>query len=169
MSTARTPTASSHADELLSGLYQQVTEQQATRFGGGYDFKAGLDKYRTWLRDQAGWDDQDAREDQEARDDHGAWAIQAACDIQDADRVIVALYAMHYRSLVRLAALLVHDVATAEEVVQDSFIALHAGLHRLRSPDKGLAYLRAAVINRSRSVLRHRVIVDKHAPKPAAD
>ncbi|HTP17203.1 MAG TPA: SigE family RNA polymerase sigma factor, partial [Streptosporangiaceae bacterium] len=35
----------------------------------------------------------------------------------DADRAVTALYTAHYRSLVRLAALLVRDVATAEEVV----------------------------------------------------
>ena len=86
-----------------------------------------------------------------------------------ADAAITELYYAHYRSLVRLAALLVHDVATAEEVVQDSFVALHAGLHRLRDNEKALASLRAAVVNRSRSVLRHRVVVDRNAPKPAPD
>jgi RNA polymerase sigma-70 factor (sigma-E family) len=86
-----------------------------------------------------------------------------------ADTAITELYYAHYRPLVRLAALLVHDVATAEEVVQDSFVALHAGLHRLRDNEKALAYLRAAVVNRSRSVLRHRVVVDRNAPKPAPD
>ena len=87
----------------------------------------------------------------------------------DADAAITELYGAHYRSLVRLATLLVHDVSTAEEVVQDSFVALHAGLHRLRDSEKTLSYLRAAVVNRSRSVLRHRVVVDRNAPKPAPD
>ena len=35
------------------------------------------------------------------------------------------VYQMHYRSLVRLAALLVSDLATAEDIVQDSFAAAH--------------------------------------------
>ncbi|MDR2983980.1 MAG: SigE family RNA polymerase sigma factor [Nocardiopsaceae bacterium] len=87
----------------------------------------------------------------------------------DADEAITALYGLHYRSLVRLATFLVHDIATAEEVVQDSFVALHAGLHRLRDSEKTLSYLRTAVVNRSRSVLRHRVVVDKNAPKPPPD
>jgi RNA polymerase sigma-70 factor (sigma-E family) len=86
-----------------------------------------------------------------------------------ADAAITELYGAHYRSLVRLATLLVHDISTAEEVVQDSFVALHAGLHRLRDSEKTLSYLRAAVVNRSRSVLRHRVVVDRNAPKPAPD
>ncbi|HEX5187962.1 MAG TPA: SigE family RNA polymerase sigma factor [Streptosporangiaceae bacterium] len=87
----------------------------------------------------------------------------------DADAVITEIYGAHYRSLVRLATLLVHDIATAEEVVQDSFVALHAGMHRLRDSEKTLSYLRAAVVNRARSVLRHRVVVDRNAPKPPPD
>jgi RNA polymerase sigma-70 factor (sigma-E family) len=92
-----------------------------------------------------------------------------ATDADTALATITEIYGAHYRSLVRLATLLVHDIATAEEVVQDSFVALHAGLHRLRDSDKTLSYLRAAVVNRSRSVLRHRVVVDRNAPKPAPD
>jgi RNA polymerase sigma-70 factor (sigma-E family) len=74
------------------------------------------------------------------------------------------MYSTHYRSLVRLAALLVRDVATAEEVVQDSFIAMHTAWDRIRDNDKALSYLRQSVVNRSRSVLRHRVVVDRNAP-----
>src|SRR6266704_3887307 len=87
----------------------------------------------------------------------------------DADRAVTAIYTTHYRSLVRLAALLVRDIATAEEVVQDSFVAMHGGWRRLRDSDKALSYLRQSVVNRSRSVLRHRVVVDRNAPKPAPD
>ncbi len=85
------------------------------------------------------------------------------------DEVLTTLFKEHYRPLVRLAVLLVHDVATAEEIVQDSFAALHAGLNRLRDKEKALPYLRAAVVNRSRSVLRHRVVVDRNAPRPQPD
>src|SRR6202161_2170129 len=87
----------------------------------------------------------------------------------DADRAVTALYSTHYRSLVRLAALLLRDVSTAEEVVQDSFVAMHGGWRRLRDSDKALSYLRQSVVNRSRSVLRHRVVVDRNAPKPPPD
>ncbi len=82
---------------------------------------------------------------------------------------MTALYAEHYTALVRLAMLLVHDEPTAEEVVQDSFVAMQGGWRRLRDTDKALSYLRQAVVNRSRSVLRHRSVVDKNAPKPAPD
>ena len=87
----------------------------------------------------------------------------------DATQAVTEIYSTHYRSLVRLAVLLVRDVATAEEVVQDSFVAMHGAWRRLRDSDKALSYLRQSVVNRSRSVLRHRVVVDRNAPKPAPD
>lgn len=87
----------------------------------------------------------------------------------DADRAVTELYSTHYRTLVRLATLLVRDMSTAEEVVQDSFIAMHASWRRLRDTDKALSYLRQSVVNKSRSVLRHRVVMDRNAPKPAPD
>jgi len=96
-------------------------------------------------------------------------ALGAVSADWDADRAVTVLYAAHYRSLVRLAALLLRDVATAEEVVQDSFVAMHDGWRRLRDNDKALSYLRQSVVNRSRSVLRHRMVVDKNAPKPPPD
>jgi len=87
----------------------------------------------------------------------------------DVDWAVSALYREHYRSLVRLAALLVRDIATAEEVVQDSFVAMHDGWRRLRDTDKALSYLRQTVVNRSRAVLRHRAVVDRNAPSPPPD
>ena len=87
----------------------------------------------------------------------------------NADRAVTELYASHYRSLVRLAMLLVRDIGTAEEVVQDSFVAMHGGWRRLGDSEKALSYLRQSVVNRSRSVLRHRVVVDRNAPKPPPD
>lgn len=87
----------------------------------------------------------------------------------DADMAVTALYSAHFRSLVRLAVLLVRDTATAEEVVQDAFVAIHGAWRRLRDPDKALAYLRQSVVNRSRSVLRHRAVVEKYAPKGLPD
>jgi RNA polymerase sigma-70 factor (sigma-E family) len=86
-----------------------------------------------------------------------------------ADRAVTELYSLHYRALVRLAALLVRDTGTAEEVVQDSFVAMHGGWQRLRDAEKALAYLRQAVVNRSRSVLRHRTVVDKNLQKAPPD
>jgi RNA polymerase sigma-70 factor (sigma-E family) len=88
---------------------------------------------------------------------------------RDADEALVALYTAHYRSLVRMAALLLHDVPAAEDVVQDSFVAMHGSWRRLRDTDKALAYLRQAVINRARSRLRHLKVVERKAPAPMPD
>jgi RNA polymerase sigma-70 factor (sigma-E family) len=87
----------------------------------------------------------------------------------DADQAVTALYSANYRSLVRLSVLLVRDMATAEEVVQDAFVAMHNAWRRLRDPEKALSYLRQSVVNRSRSVLRHRAVVEKYAPKGLPD
>ena len=84
----------------------------------------------------------------------------------DADEAVTHLYAAHYRSLVRLSALLLRETATAEEVVQDAFVALHGSWRRLDDPDRALAYLRRSVVNGVRSVQRHRVVADRHAPAP---
>ncbi len=96
-------------------------------------------------------------------------AVGAVAVAWDADQAVTALYSAHYRSLVRLATLLVRDVATAEEVVQDAFVAMHGAWRRVREPDKALSYLRQSVVNRSRSVLRHRAVVEKYAPKGLPD
>jgi RNA polymerase sigma-70 factor (sigma-E family) len=127
-------------DVLLSRLYQQVTAREEARFSEAYDLVAGLDRYQTWLRAE-----------------------------RTADQAVKELYAEHYRSLVRLAAMLVRDTPTAEEVVQDAFVAMHAGWHRLEDTEKALAYLRQAVVNKSRSVLRHRVVVEKNLQNAPPD
>jgi RNA polymerase sigma factor (sigma-70 family) len=105
---------------------------------------------------------------------HGAGALPVdvalgpvPADIQsDADQAITAIYGTEYRSLVRLAAALVGDLGIAEEVVQDSFVAMYGAWSRLRDRDKALAYLRRRVISRSRSALRQGMMADANAPKP---
>jgi RNA polymerase sigma-70 factor (sigma-E family) len=87
----------------------------------------------------------------------------------DASDVVTEIYTAHYNQLVRLAVMLVHDLQTGEEVVQDAFEAMHLAWRRLRDTEKALSYLRQAIVNRSRSVLRHRKVVEMHAPKPAPD
>lgn len=73
-----------------------------------------------------------------------------------------ALFAQHWLALVRLARLLVDDTTSAEDVVQDAFLGLYRQRAALVDPGKSLAYLRAAVVNRSRSVIRRRVVARRH-------
>ena len=86
-----------------------------------------------------------------------------------AGQALTEIYREQYRPLVRMATLLTRDAATAEEVVQDCFVAMHAAWPRLRDNDKALAYLRQSVLNRARSVLRRRQVADRHPPKPEPD
>jgi RNA polymerase sigma-70 factor (sigma-E family) len=74
------------------------------------------------------------------------------------------LFVAHRLSLVRLAVLLVDEPGQAEDVVQDAFAGLTAKVRRLRDPDAALAYLRKAVVNRSRSVLRRRRTARGYVP-----
>ena len=80
----------------------------------------------------------------------------------DADEAVTQLYTVHYRSLVRMAALMLRDPAVAEEIVQDAFVGMHGKWRRLRDPDKALAYLRQSVVNGARSALRRRGVAEKH-------
>ncbi len=87
----------------------------------------------------------------------------------DADEAVTALYTAHYRSLVRLAALLLDDVGASEEVVQDAYVKMHGAWRRIREPEAALGYLRTTVVNLARSRLRHRQVVQRHPPKPSPD
>jgi len=85
---------------------------------------------------------------------------------QAADEALTVVYQTHYTVLVRTAAMLVGDVATAEDVVQESFIAMHGAWWRLRDTSRAVPYLRRSVINKSRSVLRRRAVADRHLRAP---
>jgi DNA-directed RNA polymerase specialized sigma24 family protein len=87
-----------------------------------------------------------ARDGQDASAEHGTSAEQ------DAGQAVAALYRLHYPALVRLAALLIPDLATAEDIVQDAFAAVHGRWHLQPDTDAALAYLRWSVVHRSRSV-----------------
>jgi RNA polymerase sigma-70 factor (sigma-E family) len=75
------------------------------------------------------------------------------------------LFREHHLELVRLALIMVGDLATAEDVVQDVFERLHRGWHRLDQPASGLAYARSSVLNACRSVHRRNAVARQHAPR----
>lgn len=74
------------------------------------------------------------------------------------------LYRDHRVRLVRLAVLLVDDPATAEDVVQEAFAGLHRNWTGLRDEAAAVGYLRTAVVNGSRSVLRRRRTAREYVP-----
>lgn len=83
--------------------------------------------------------------------------------------LLTETYQAHYRSLLGLAALLLDDTASCEDVVQEAFIRVHAARRRVREPDKTLAYLRQTVVNLSRSTLRRRILGLRLLQKPMPD
>jgi RNA polymerase sigma-70 factor (sigma-E family) len=83
-----------------------------------------------------------------------------------------AVYREHYRSLVRLASLLVDDVGTCEEIVQEAFVRVWRRGPVLRQRGGLPAYLRSAVLNGARSHLRRSVVARRHLdsrPAPSVD
>lgn len=79
------------------------------------------------------------------------------------------LYRANWHGLVRLAALLVGDVAAAEDIVQEAFVGLHRRSSALRNPDAAIGYLRTSIVNGSRSALRRRQLARRHLSAVARD
>lgn len=69
---------------------------------------------------------------------------------------VAALYAAQAVGLIRLAVVMLGDRAAAEDVVQESFLHLYRRWRQLSDADRALPYVRSAVLNGCRSVLRQR-------------
>ena len=99
----------------------------------------------------------------------GPWAAPEPEAEPAGPRTLEDLYREHRMRFVRLAILLVDDPATAEDVVQEAFTGLHRHWSRLRDENAALGYLRTAVVNGSRSVLRRRRTAREYTPPHTAD
>jgi RNA polymerase sigma-70 factor (sigma-E family) len=162
-------------DELLGHRYRQITDAQAARYAASYDADAGLARFTDWLQERTAAGDRFSGSAVAAamKADADTFAVSSwplpATPGPDADLAAAELYSLHYKALIRLAVMLVRDVPTAEEVVQDAFVGMRGAWDRLGNPETALAYLRQAVVNRARSVLRHRTIVDKNRQEAPPD
>ncbi|MGH8893342.1 MAG: SigE family RNA polymerase sigma factor [Actinomycetes bacterium] len=67
---------------------------------------------------------------------------------------VVAMFEVHYAHLVRLARHLVDDPTEAEDVVMEAFLGLSRRWNHVRRREDAFFYLRASVVNDSRSRLR---------------
>jgi RNA polymerase sigma-70 factor (sigma-E family) len=74
----------------------------------------------------------------------------------DAAGAVTALYQAHALGLVQLAYVMLGNRASAEDVVQEAFYGLYRRWDRLSDTGRALAYVRSAVLNGSRTVLRRR-------------
>jgi RNA polymerase sigma-70 factor (sigma-E family) len=72
-------------------------------------------------------------------------------------------YRVHRPRLVKLAAFIVGDQATGEDVVQDVFTRLHPRWDMLADPGDPLPYLRTAVVNGCRSAIKRRGRAQQYA------
>ncbi len=93
--------------------------------------------------------------------DTGTFPVPQA---QQAPLTLEDLYRTRRMRLVRLALLLVDEPATAEDVVQEAFTGLHRNWGNLRDAAAAVGYLRTAVVNGSRSVLRRRKTAREYTP-----
>jgi len=84
-----------------------------------------------------------------------------------ADVTIDDIYRTHRMGMVRLAILLVDDQASAEDVVQEAFAGLFRNWSGLRDKAAAIGYLRIAVVNGSRSMLRRRRTARAYVPPHA--
>jgi DNA-directed RNA polymerase specialized sigma24 family protein len=69
------------------------------------------------------------------------------------DQALTVLYEAHYRPLTQLATLLAGGDPAAEEIVQDAFVAMHAGWPELGDDRQAELYLLRTVVRRCRSRL----------------
>jgi DNA-directed RNA polymerase specialized sigma24 family protein len=143
---------------------RRLTQLKMARFRADYDAVAGLDRFAGWLRTQgnaapgtrthANGTTTNGFHARGVSPDGGTgcpYGTGAAASPESYGDPVSALYEEHYASLVRLAALLVHDTATAEVIVQDSFVAIAAAWRRRGHLDGALDFLRQSVVERSRS------------------
>ncbi len=94
----------------------------------------------------------------------GATATPATTPPGRQDVTIDDIYRSHRMSMVRLAILLVDDQASAEDVVQEAFAGLFRNWSGLRDNAAAIGYLRTAVVNGSRSMLRRRRTARAYVP-----
>jgi DNA-directed RNA polymerase specialized sigma24 family protein len=71
--------------------------------------------------------------------------------VRSPDQALIVLYEAHYRPLTQLATLLAGGDPAAEEIVQDAFVAMHAGWPELGDDKQAELYLLRTVVRRCRS------------------
>ena len=75
-----------------------------------------------------------------------------------AEAAVAALYQASAVGLIRLAFVMLGDLESAEDVVQEAFCGLYRQWGRLRDADRATFYLRTSVLNGCRSALRRRIL-----------
>jgi RNA polymerase sigma-70 factor (sigma-E family) len=87
--------------------------------------------------------------------------------VSSAERAVTQLYEAHALGMIRLAHIMLGDRQSAEDVVQEAFYGLYRRWSGLSDPDRAVPYVRSAVLNHCRSVLRRRT--SSQAPRDLLD
>jgi RNA polymerase sigma-70 factor (sigma-E family) len=82
---------------------------------------------------------------------------------------VTVLFDTQYTRMLRVAVVLLGDLAAAEDVVQDAFLALHTNWARVRDKSDPVGYLHRSVVNGARSRLRRRSVALRLRPTSASD
>ena len=80
----------------------------------------------------------------------------------DAEALVIRLFQLEGRNLVRLARLFVDDREAAEDLVQEAFIRLARSASRVNDLDRAPAYLRSIVLNLARDHNRRGLVSLRH-------
>ncbi|WP_239063051.1 SigE family RNA polymerase sigma factor [Streptomyces sp. SID13031] len=84
----------------------------------------------------------------------------------DREAAITLLYRAQWAGMVRLSLLMLGDRPSAEDAVQEAFAAMYRRWDKIKDGTRVEAYLRSAVLNTSRSVLRRRKLALLHRGQP---
>lgn len=98
-----------------------------------------------------------APEDIVSMGDRQAISGRGAATEPTRDELFEVLFRRHYAPLLRLAVVMLGSREAAEDAVQEAFVALYRNWRSVRDPQAAEAYLRSAVLNRSRSWVRRQV------------
>jgi RNA polymerase sigma-70 factor (sigma-E family) len=91
--------------------------------------------------------------------------LHPASEARDsAEAAVAALYQASAVSLIRLAFVMLGDLESAEDVVQEAFCGLYRQWGRLRDAERATFYLRTSVLNGCRSALRRRILRRRALP-----
>lgn len=100
--------------------------------------------------------------------------LNPAIDVQSAEDGVLSLYEREYAGLVRLGTLLVDDRHVAEDLVHEAFLRIYRSWHRIDDPSRALPYLRATLVNLTRSRYRRGLLdgrrtMDRAVHEPSSE
>jgi RNA polymerase sigma-70 factor (sigma-E family) len=87
--------------------------------------------------------------------DPGSWPDDGP---DSAEAAVAALYEASALELIRMAYVMLGDLPSAEDVVQEAFYGLYRRWDRLADPAGATYYVRTSVLNGCRSALRRRAV-----------